>query len=474
MCTNLKRVYCPSVHGFMYVKCGKCPACQTEKANARLRRIKNAAGGTGELVLFVTLTYTNNFLPYIKPSELKTKMEYLNIYRDYDVRKVRKFEDYSQAYKITENKMPIAKIDCFEQKLYFQREKLPRAHGARNKIGILYFKDLQDFYKRLERNLFRHYGIVGSDYKRYSVSEYGETYLRPHFHLLLYIKAKDLVKFESAIRESWPFDNQNLARQIEIARNASSYVSKYLCRGSNFPKLFENRSFRPKNSFSKGFGLSHPSFTLPSLLKAIDSGSLQYSVLSLRKGCSEVVDLLFPKYFINRYFFKFKRYSRLTFDTFSELISEPCLIDSVGEYLGYTRDSEKDDFDDFKRCIRLRFQRFCNESGFRGSTECLLKLFIYYYWRVWTVYNSNIYKLLVTSSVTLEEHLENYDNLEEVRSFNIKSDLRSVIDSHPSISNPNLFVSNIKRTFALEDDYFKHMKRKKVNNHIYRKNGMNI
>lgn len=474
MCTNLKRVYCSSVHGFMYVKCGRCPACQAEKANARLRRIMNAAGGSDELVLFVTLTYTNNFLPYIKPSELKTKMDYLNIYRDYEVRKVRKYEDYSQDYKITENKKPIAKIDCFEQKLYYQRERLPRAHGARNKIGVLYYKDLQDFYKRLERNLFRHYGIVGSDYKRYSVSEYGETYLRPHFHLLLYIKAQDLAKFESAIRESWPFDNQNLARQIEIARNASSYVSKYLCRGSDFPKLFENRAFRPKNSFSKGFGLSHTSFTLPSLLKAVDRGSLQYSVLSLRKGCSEVVDLLFPKYFINRYFFKFKRYSRLTFDAFSELISEPCLIDSVGQYLGYTRDSEKDDFDDFKRCIRLRFQRFCSESGFRGSTECLLKLFIYYYWRVWIVYNSNIYKLLVTKSVTLEEHLENYDNLDEVRRLDIKCDLRPVIDRHPSVSNPNLFVSNIKRTFALEDDYFKHMKRKKVNNHIYRKNGMNI
>lgn len=476
MCTNQKKIYNASRRMFMFVKCGHCPACQMENAKARFRRIKNAYVD-GEMVLFVTLTYTPEFLPYIRPSELKEDMSFLNIYRDYDVRKVRKNSDYEQAYQKINRFSPISKIDCFEQKLFYNGEKLPLARGSHGKIGVIYFKDLQDFCKRLERNLFRHYGIVGSDYKMYKVSEYGETYFRPHFHLLVHIKSEDFSKFYEAIRASWPYDNQGLDRQIEVARNATSYVSKYLCRGSDFPKFFENRCFRPKCSFSKGYGFGNKAFTLPRLLDAIDKGFVGFTA-SLHTDAGQTdVNLLYPKYFVDRYFIKFKRYSVIDDDTFFQLLQCPRTIDAYGQYFGYTvryvRGQVRDDFEIFKNQLRLRFFRFCSESGLVGRPEDLIPIFAYYYRKVWSVYNSNILKGNFENASRLGiSQLELYDNLDEVLEFGFSHPLMDGVSD--CVTDPNLFRSVMAKTAKLENDYITHQKRKKVNSAIYQESGMYI
>lgn len=457
----------------MYVKCGHCIACQMEKANARLRRIKNSIEA-GTVTLFVTLTYAPKFLPYIKPGELSSNMEFLNIYRDYDIRKVRKTTDYDIGYETYRRQEPIETLDCFAQKLYYHGERLPRAHGSRNKIGVLFYKDLQDFCKRLERNLYRHYGIPGSRYKMYKISEYGETYYRPHFHFLIHIPPSCVDQFFVAIRESWPFDNQGLERQIEFAKNASSYVSKYLCRGSDFPKFFENRCFAPKASFSKGFGLANPSLSLPALLASVERGNCTFTANVFKDGKSSLVDLFYPKYFINRYFFKFKGYSRLAFTEILQLVRCPLSIYSFGQRLGYTVTDERDDYRNFLNGFRLRFERFCRESQIVGRQSDLEYYFAYFYYMVWSVYASTLYRNMFALVNDRIDMLECYDNLQEVRDFNISHDLQDYIHLFQDISDPNLFRRNVSQTCKLENDYFSHIKRKRVTNMSYRRAGMKI
>lgn len=462
----------------MWVKCGKCPACQMEKANARLRRIKNAYSpildySDPEIVLFVTLTYAPIFLPYIRPTELKENQEYINIYRDYDCKRVRQGSSYVFDKEPYRQKEPISKIDCFAQKVYYDGEKLPLARGSHNKVGVLVYKDVQDFYKRLERYLYRHFGIVGSDFKRYTCGELGETYFRPHFHLLLYIKKADMAKFYEAIRACWPYDNDGLKRQIEVARNPSSYVSRYLCRPADFPKFFENRCFRPKSSFSKGFGMSHTSFTLPSLIEAIDRGDMRYLCMSCKDGKEYPALLFYPKYFINRYFVKFKAFSRMSPGTLALLLQKPNSIFSIGFKYGYTYEDDKNDYLRTFNTIRLRFRRFCQESGFTGRVSDLAKLFSYYYSKCWSVYHSTLLRVWYESAESLQDFYEMYDNLDEVREFGYVHDLVNLHDHDVNnrvncITNPNLFRKNIERTATLTDSFYKHMKQKKVNNHVYR------
>lgn len=458
----------------MYVKCGKCPSCQMEKANARLRRIKNSLEPS-TVSLFVTLTYAPKYLPYIKPQELRANMAELNVYRDYDKIKVRKSDNYEFAYKDYKRTKPLKTFDCLLEKLYYNGVRLPRARGSRNKIGVLYYKDLQDFCKRLERNLYRHYGITGDCYKMFKVSELGETYFRPHFHLLIHIPPKYVDQFYFAIRSSWPFDSQGLERQIEFAKNASSYISRYVCRGSDFPKFFENKCFKPKCSFSKGFGLVNSQFSLSNLIASVDRGSCTYNTGILINGQNTPVDLFYPKYFIDRYFPRFKGYSRLSYDQLFKLLQCPRLIYQYGKYLGYVITPERNDYECFLRTVRLRYGRFCASCPISGRNIDLKRLFAYYYYKVWVVYRSNSYKMMFNDVRNYRDLLQCYDNVAEAKENMVLTDLDLQSESVSDyITHPNLFERNIVRTDRLENDYFSHLKRKKVTNSAYRAEGMKI
>ena len=76
----------------MYVKCGVCPSCLTEKAIHRVERIRNNASD-GFTTYMLTLTYARNNVPYIKRSEAydfsKGLISELPIYRDVSYRWVR-------------------------------------------------------------------------------------------------------------------------------------------------------------------------------------------------------------------------------------------------------------------------------------------------------------------------------------------------------------------------------------------------
>ena len=64
MCTHSRFIFNPYSRKNVLVKCGKCPSCLQEKAFARAQRIKNNYSD-GTICLFFTLTYSNDFIPYI-------------------------------------------------------------------------------------------------------------------------------------------------------------------------------------------------------------------------------------------------------------------------------------------------------------------------------------------------------------------------------------------------------------------------
>ena len=505
MCINKKRYFNKWSHSWIYSDCGHCPACQQQKANRRTQRIKSAVYD-GYVNLFVTLTYRNINIPYVLKNELQGNPGKINIYRDCSVRRVRFGSDYQIIYKYIREKTILRQVDCFKYSIFpsvkdiRQLSKL-RGQGDSNKVGVLFFKDLQDFLKRLRVNAERHYNVTKPIYT-FNCSEYGPSTQRPHFHLLISVPQENLAQLQSAIVESWPYDSRiKSAQSIQIARNVASYVSSYVNRGSSFPKFLDNQAFRPRHSFSKGYGLQNPAFSLESLLDAFGRQDLRYLV-SVGSSSSPARSVLFPKFVCDRYFAKCYGYSRLSYDEISQLCTDvdgffntsdvvprmylktrviypaPSLeVSFTGDY-----QIDFDRIESVKRHIKRLRSRFCRdfvyyEDGKRyvGLPENVYsyQLFADYYYRFWNVYQSTLLKAQYEScnhDTSLYQYL--FDNWKDVDEFGIRSD----VSAFRTLQNydPNLFPLNVSTTLSYTDLYFKKYKRRKLTNKVMHESGFNV
>ena len=518
MCVNQIRYFNRHTHKFMYAKCGHCSSCQQEKAFARTKRIHNAKY-PGYIPLFVTLTYMNYFIPYVRKDDIRrfinglngkpNGLSFLPVYRDRSCRKVRVSSDYKMRYKFSKETQEIARYTTDDCKEFYSLSSADvralrklRGQSDSKKVGVLFFKDLQDFEKRLRINLERHYNIKQPIYT-FKCSEIGPSTQRPHFHLLVYVPKENLVQCQRAVSEAWPYDSQmRKLESISIARNAASYVSSYVNRGSDFPRFHTFSPFRPRHSFSKGFGTQDSQFTLPEIIRKIERGNLQYTSRRMRNHVESFADILLPKYVINRYFAKFLGFGRLNYDEVCELIQDPTrvydasnayLIDKLGavksDINSFTGDSEID-HDKIKALINhinLRYHRFITDFvGFEETisgdiiftyglpdNEYSRQLFADYYYRVWRVYSSNVYAFQFTDVMSQQDVLECYDNLDDIRQFGVRSDLLEWV-KEDTITNPNLFRKTLIQTFNMSEIFHNTYKRRKITNEAMASNCLNV
>lgn len=511
----MSRFYNKYLHTWQYAKCGVCPSCQQEKAFIRTQRIKNAVFN-GYTCLFVTLTYRNIFVPYIRKNELYNNPSTINVYRDADTRRVRISSDYQMQYRYNRKTRVLQKISCYENNIFpdvSDISKLPklRGQGDSNKVGVLYFKDAQDFEKRLRINLSRRYKITAPIYTA-KVTEYGETYYRPHLHLLVYVPTAHLDECTRAIIEAWPYDSKkHLSRFVEVARNAASYVSAYVNRGSDFPSFLSLHPFRPKHSFSKGFGYQNSNFSLESILASLRRGNLEYpKAVSTSDGSGSLSFVPLPKYALNRYFFRFKGYSRLSHSELRELIACPQLLRTDKKYLeliGFLdcydgripfsvaslvgKQEYKIDWskvNDVIRSIELRYHRFISEFVYyENGLKCLglpdniysRQLFADYYYDVWRTSSSNSYKRQFADIKDVNDLLQVYYNLDELDKFKVHSpDIALMLHRERQrrfiSSDPNNFDKVVNTTMYYTKMFNDTLKRKKVTNSCMRAQGLHV
>ena len=217
MCTN-KHWIVNSRGKKLLVKCGKCPACLQEKAIARTNRIRAAIPEDGSYTfLFVTLTYSNLFVPYFDFEEFKNAplersfrgnpdfvpedgvqfYKHLNIYRNASVRYVRSNSSYDSVYKIVKKRNKIASYkvpadffmkqnqtdlfgDDFDYRFNMLCPPVIRHNGRSLKaprVSVSYYPDIQNFIKRLRINLSRHFHYE-DPFTFYSCTEYGHKFPR--------------------------------------------------------------------------------------------------------------------------------------------------------------------------------------------------------------------------------------------------------------------------------------------------------
>ena len=303
MCTHQKYIYNKYIHKTILVKCGKCEACQQEKAARRASRIRNNCS-FGLVPLFITLTYTNDYVPYLRYSEFDFPTNFFGVHRS-------KAHRYYRSKDIVKD-CPYSIQDVYIEDDFKNTSFIRHLKHLPDKFGVCLYEDVKRFFKRFRINYEREFGERPL-FSYYACTEYGGKSGRPHIHSLMFVPQSKEQQFRSTILKSWPYaDKLRTRRYIEVARNAASYVASYVNCGSDFPKLLKTNVFRQKHSYSKGFGTILDCFSLDSILSKVEQGSLSYRSKTIdRYGHERLLDLPIPQYVLNRYFPRFKGYSRL-------------------------------------------------------------------------------------------------------------------------------------------------------------------
>ena len=458
MCVNTRLIRNGFTRKTVRVSCGKCEECKQDKALARANRIRcNASAGF--ICLFVTLTYKPEYIPYILRSELTDGIE-VNIYRDASVRLYR-------GRQVVDHRRCLLDTVYVTDKVSFDSVPHPRKSPS-DYIGVCYYKDVQDFIKRLRINLERDYEN-DIRFTFYSCSEYGGISKRPHFHLLLFIRPDDEEAVRLAIAKSWLYaDISRTQKYIEVARDAASYVASYVNCGFADDSLLAYHSFKPRHSYSKGFGVSLECFSLGKILEKVRERNLRYNVQRVVDGIPCVSNVPVPQYVINRYFPHFKGYSLLTDNEIREFLlrtEELCSLVERKSYLFNFSRTERHEiavrfsniFTYFKENLGWSYERFCIDYP---SLYC----------DVWNLHKSNVLEdsYRIVDRVGIGNF---YENANELVTGVVRSD---IVPDSSFQTDPNKRKDIVNRNASMVSLYYKLQKNKSVVNYAMVHQGHNV
>lgn len=472
MCTHGRFVTNQYTHQQFWCKCGKCKACKQEKAAARSSRIRNEYDGKSA-IYFCTLTYDRMSCPYFKEKDLQVLKDnefgFLNIYRGHDIKWSVQKQKYIKTYAETLlEEVPVDFSNYDERSFYFKH--LKHQYG---KVGVCYFRDLQNFEKRFRIRLQR----SGYDFKLkfFNVSEYGGKSLRPHFHFLLFAPPSYDEVLRTAFIESWPFGRRvRNAESFQLVQDdPAGYVSSYV-NSANCVCEFLTDYFKSKHSASKYFGHGRNAFTLVSLTEKIERGCLDYSMSRNVEGVPTVLNLPIPKYVINRFFPLFKGYSRLGSSAVSDYLQSG-FNGSKLSVLSKTYDARnvisKIDYshEDIRKIgIRL-FHAYESVKSLLEKDSDDIKFSVYdyaiMYEKAWRVYKSTCYKYFVLDSDINDFY--KYDNiclLPRSRQLDLYNKLSH--DTCKFIVSNNDKPHYVNKTAKMSSMFDKYCKQKDITNYV--------
>lgn len=480
MCLYQRYIKNPYTGKDVYVKCGHCNACLQEKAARRTSRIRNNVS-TGQTALFVTLTYANMFVPYVLRSELKSFEFSVPVYRDATIRRNRVGSDYTFFQTIKRKTTQIANIDYDNSINFLQADetvpevdRLPHLkHYSKDKIGVILYSDLQRFYKRLRVILQRKYQVTSS-FSYFGCAEYGPSTKRPHFHVLIFVPTAKTQLFCSAISEAWQFDSLARKRKgIQIARNASSYVSAYVNSNSRLSKFYTQNSIKQRHSYSQGFGMSNPYFSFENVVSASEKSDFSYSKTIIRNSVPTVISCTIPKYVIDKYFPRFLGYTSMPTDTLLQLLQCPTInncLSYLGSYFrtnypndGYHLSTDSSSFDLYNRAHGLyvkliNWQKSMFSRGFDAISASYLHLSVH------RQYLSFLYKREYVDIQNLADFEQHYDNIRVLLRYpEIAPTLQGINLQYKS---PNEYPINVENTLSFERAYQHYDKSRKLNNTV--------
>lgn len=249
ICPHRKKFFNKRSGHFQYTDCGYCDVCQS-KRNARNYGILEQANADYRYKLFITLTYDDEHLPI---AELRYDKDN-DVYKPFILTdRCKNFELYGSISNDCES---LEKLDRF-----FQYNSCPDAKEYL-RFGFLFYKDVQDFFKRIRTNFFREYHKK-MPFKYFVLAEYGANHFRPHYHIVVFSNDRDVQDYffrrykrsklhtRKYILEDWKFgytDCQLPENQSQI----SSYVGGYVASISRVNEILSFKTIKPTTKKSNG------------------------------------------------------------------------------------------------------------------------------------------------------------------------------------------------------------------------------
>ena len=230
----------------MPVPCGKCKYCQLQKSKNN-KRLCDIEADNNKYTYFVTLTYDTANVPYIKLYECEFNYQDFGndnlIYHIVPCERIS--ENISIKDMISHINMPHHTFDDIIYRVDYKNKP------DDNRINVLYYPDLQNFLKRLRKNVTK---FSNSSIRYYAVGEYGPEHFRPHWHLILYFNDKQISEnIVSVVSQSWKYGFTNTSKS---RGKVSHYLTSYVNSNAIIPDLFKIKQIRPRALHSKFFGLS--------------------------------------------------------------------------------------------------------------------------------------------------------------------------------------------------------------------------
>lgn len=234
-----------------FYPCGKCVVCLNAKSYL-LEQCTRYEADKCKYLLFGTLTYRNKDLPTLEVvSEDRTDGTTLVSWISRTDRVTKFYQDDLFFERIVNNK------EFYLRMFLYNKSRLPE----RNCFGVLFYRDVQLFMKRLRRRI--DYAFLKEycknncltiskltyeekkeilrtvpRYRFLCVGEYGPKTFRPHYHLLFYCNSEWLQdKILGLFGEVWTYGRTDI--QLSYGQ-ASSYVSSYLNSSLSLPPVIKD------------------------------------------------------------------------------------------------------------------------------------------------------------------------------------------------------------------------------------------
>lgn len=336
-CLNPRKVYNPSLHGWMYCSCDKCTACLNQKATILSNRVR-AEIEQHKYSVFFTLTYDNEYLPKYEVFEDNNNViQYKPIGRLVD----------DSSSDMLSNSCPLNKYNSYEKNYSFDESTfVPTIENYENlyHFGVVSKKDVQNFIKRLRWRISKIPNITKDESKiRYYISsEYGPATFRPHYHGVVFFDSKVILdKIKSLIVTSWgkferiqgarnrfkfrPFARIALTSDyIKLCDpNTAYYIASYVAGNARLPEVLQLRETMPFHIQSKNPVIGSYKVDKNEILENINRGNytVNKQVYDEKTGQFNEISVLLPETSLSTIFRKCVGYSNLTYDAKLQLYS---------------------------------------------------------------------------------------------------------------------------------------------------------
>lgn len=455
MCYNVKHIRNKYSGQSVLVNCGHCPACRQQKADRLARRIKFEAkdcAENGSIMMFVLLDYNRRSVPFVYSADIERLMndsrnDSCVHFHKLSVWRLNKLSrSFGSSYledglnKVTDLELPSMPYQLNYD--YINQFHLKQKHGN-GKIGVINYKDLQDFEKRVLSMVRRSENPF--KVKFYNCSEYGTQSFRPHFHLAVSVPADRFGFMSYVIRKCWPFSDWNRpSKQIQVSRDIGNYIASY-CNCSAVLPDFLLRISQPKHSFSKYYGFDGRLYTYEKVSEMVYRGNLRLPIM-FDKFRGEDSLRIMPAHVLYRYYPKFKGVSRLDSSEIFSVIRRPENLSYYAKRLEYTGDDLQNNI----RIIQRGYKRtpyYSNNDPYTYALE---------YERAWSVWYSNLLADWY-DTINTEPLNERYDNVGKLMSV---SAARSV-----GLSRDDFVSPNFQRTRIAITNYYTKKFHKKLKHH---------